>query len=60
MMDFNINADLFHVLLKSSNKPTSTVIPEGSWTCKKCGNLNYPFRNVCNRKDCRTDKTVSV
>jgi len=25
--------------------------PEGSWTCK-CGNVNYPFRRECNRRNC--------
>ncbi|KAL5973203.1 hypothetical protein ACLOJK_037230 [Asimina triloba] len=38
----------------SSNKASSA--PEGSWTCNKCGNLNYPFRTVCNRKGCGSEK----
>lgn len=25
--------------------------PEGSWTCS-CGNVNYPFRTECNRRNC--------
>eukprot|EP00451_Oxyrrhis_marina_P001281 CAMPEP_0204258894 /NCGR_PEP_ID=MMETSP0468-20130131/5223_1 /ASSEMBLY_ACC=CAM_ASM_000383 /TAXON_ID=2969 /ORGANISM="Oxyrrhis marina" /LENGTH=236 /DNA_ID=CAMNT_0051233099 /DNA_START=24 /DNA_END=734 /DNA_ORIENTATION=+ len=28
-----------------------TEDPNGSWTCV-CGNVNYPFRNICNRKTC--------
>ncbi|XP_074566507.1 triosephosphate isomerase, cytosolic-like [Curcuma longa] len=33
--------------------------PEGSWTCDKCNNLNYPFRNMCNRKGCGSEKPSS-
>eukprot|EP00240_Pyramimonas_obovata_P006221 CAMPEP_0118956584 /NCGR_PEP_ID=MMETSP1169-20130426/61653_1 /TAXON_ID=36882 /ORGANISM="Pyramimonas obovata, Strain CCMP722" /LENGTH=305 /DNA_ID=CAMNT_0006904621 /DNA_START=95 /DNA_END=1012 /DNA_ORIENTATION=+ len=29
--------------------------PDGSWTCK-CGNVNYPFRNKCNRRNCGLDR----
>jgi len=25
----------------------------GSWTCPDCGNLNLPFRQVCNLRYCR-------
>lgn len=30
--------------------------PEGSWKCDNCGNINYPFRNKCNRQNCGADK----
>ncbi|RWW33678.1 hypothetical protein GW17_00001603 [Ensete ventricosum] len=42
----------------SSNRVNKDVAdaPEGSWTCPKCNNLNYPFRNVCNRKGCGSEK----
>ncbi|KAJ7961904.1 RanBP2-type zinc finger protein family [Quillaja saponaria] len=25
---------------------------DGDWTCPKCGNVNFSFRNVCNRGNC--------
>ncbi|EER08632.1 p53 binding protein, putative [Perkinsus marinus ATCC 50983] len=28
------------------------AIPEGSWTCLECGNLNYPRRPFCNKRGC--------
>lgn len=31
-------------------------MPEGSWTCEQCGNINYPFRTKCNRQNCGADK----
>ena len=30
--------------------------PDGSWTCDACGNVNYPFRVKCNRRNCGADK----
>uniref|UniRef100_A0A0D6R1Y0 RanBP2-type domain-containing protein n=1 Tax=Araucaria cunninghamii TaxID=56994 RepID=A0A0D6R1Y0_ARACU len=30
--------------------------PEGSWECQKCGNVNYPFRTKCNRRNCGAEK----
>ncbi|KAK1305639.1 RanBP2-type zinc finger protein [Acorus calamus] len=42
----------------SGSKDTGSG-PEGSWTCNKCGNLNYPFRTVCNRKGCSNEKPLS-
>lgn len=30
--------------------------PDGSWTCEACGNVNYPFRVKCNRRNCGADK----
>lgn len=30
--------------------------PDGSWTCEACGNVNYPFRAKCNRRNCGADK----
>lgn len=32
-------------------------MPEGSWKCKKCNNINYPFRTKCNRQNCGAEKT---
>eukprot|EP00959_Pyramimonas_sp_CCMP1952_P175465 3666997-Pyramimonas_sp.AAC.1 len=31
------------------------VAPDGSWSCK-CGNVNYPFRTKCNRRNCGLDR----
>lgn len=33
-------------------------MPEGSWKCEKCNNINYPFRTKCNRQNCGADKTT--
>eukprot|EP00271_Cylindrocystis_brebissonii_P002389 TRINITY_DN12991_c0_g1_i1.p1 TRINITY_DN12991_c0_g1~~TRINITY_DN12991_c0_g1_i1.p1 ORF type:complete len:308 (+),score=70.23 TRINITY_DN12991_c0_g1_i1:192-1115(+) len=33
-----------------------SALPEGSWTCKGCGNANYPFRTHCNRRNCGLEK----
>jgi hypothetical protein len=30
--------------------------PDGSWTCDSCGNVNYPVRVKCNRRNCGADK----
>jgi len=27
--------------------------PAGSWICPKCSNLNFPHRDVCNKRTCR-------
>eukprot|EP00899_Mesostigma_viride_P021633 jgi/Mesvir1/29471/Mv23042-RA.1 len=32
--------------------PPKPAAPEGSWTCKACGNLNYPYRQACNKRSC--------
>lgn len=32
--------------------------PDGSWTCDACGNVNYPFRVKCNRRNCGADKPL--
>ncbi|CAM6081965.1 unnamed protein product [Calypogeia fissa] len=34
--------------------------PDGSWTCEACGNVNYPFRMKCNRRNCGADKPTEV
>merc|ERR1712093_270569 len=26
--------------------------PPGSWTCKACGNVNWPKRTTCNKAEC--------
>lgn len=31
-------------------------MPEGSWKCEKCNNINYPFRTKCNRQNCEAEK----
>ncbi|XP_035836898.1 ranBP2-type zinc finger protein At1g67325-like [Helianthus annuus] len=37
-------------------KSSKTDMPEGSWKCDKCNNINYPFRTKCNRQNCGADK----
>ena len=34
-----------------SNAADAGPAPEGSWACS-CGNVNYPFRTECNRRNC--------
>ncbi|KAL0335961.1 UNVERIFIED_CONTAM: RanBP2-type zinc finger protein, partial [Sesamum radiatum] len=34
----------------------NSYMPEGSWKCDKCNNINYPFRTKCNRQNCGADK----
>ncbi|BBM97153.1 hypothetical protein MPTK1_1g03400 [Marchantia polymorpha subsp. ruderalis] len=34
--------------------------PDGSWTCEACGNVNYPFRTKCNRRNCGADKPTEL
>lgn len=46
----NINSFIF---LLSEQK-----MPDGSWKCEKCNNINYPFRTKCNRQNCGADKPV--
>ncbi|XP_071706071.1 ranBP2-type zinc finger protein At1g67325-like [Rutidosis leptorrhynchoides] len=41
---------------KSSRDQTD--MPEGSWKCDKCNNINYPFRTKCNGRDCGADKPL--
>ncbi|KVI05712.1 Zinc finger, RanBP2-type [Cynara cardunculus var. scolymus] len=31
-------------------------MPDGSWKCDKCNNINYPFRTKCNRQNCGAEK----
>ncbi|CAL5419352.1 unnamed protein product [Camellia sinensis] len=31
-------------------------MPDGSWKCEKCNNINYPFRTNSNRQSCGADK----
>ena len=30
----------------------SVSVREGDWNCPQCGNVNFSFRNVCNRGAC--------
>ncbi|KAH0991930.1 hypothetical protein GBA52_003413 [Prunus armeniaca] len=41
---------------KSQKKGAEQKMPEGSWKCEKCNNINYPFRTKCNRQNCGADK----
>ncbi|URE33594.1 RanBP2-type zinc finger protein [Musa troglodytarum] len=42
---------------KSENsKSSKPKMPEGSWKCEKCNNINYPFRTKCNRQNCGAEK----
>eukprot|EP00270_Netrium_digitus_P007466 TRINITY_DN2176_c0_g1_i2.p1 TRINITY_DN2176_c0_g1~~TRINITY_DN2176_c0_g1_i2.p1 ORF type:complete len:279 (-),score=15.78 TRINITY_DN2176_c0_g1_i2:487-1323(-) len=40
---------------RGGSKPDETP-PEGSWTCKECSNINYPFRTKCNRRNCGAER----
>ena len=31
-------------------------MPDGSWKCDQCNNINYPFRTKCNRQNCGAEK----
>jgi len=33
--------------------------PAGSWVCPACSNLNYPHREVCNKKSCLAKRPAS-
>merc|ERR1711862_568767 len=33
-------------------------VPEGSWTCDACSNVNYPQREVCNGRNCGKPRSV--
>lgn len=35
-------------------------MPEGSWKCEKCNNINYPFRTKCNRQNCGAEKPAET
>ena len=50
-----VNNDYFAKFQKKKTKPFTER--EGDWICKMCKNLNFAFRNACNRckmpkKDC--------
>jgi len=36
----------------SAYQQPARVDPAGSWTCVGCGNVNWPMRSRCNRKQC--------
>lgn len=33
-------------------------MPEGSWKCENCNNINYRYRTKCNRQNCGVEKHV--
>jgi len=33
--------------------------PAGSWVCPACANLNYPHREVCNKRSCLAKRPAS-
>eukprot|EP00245_Coleochaete_scutata_P017101 TRINITY_DN8225_c0_g1_i1.p1 TRINITY_DN8225_c0_g1~~TRINITY_DN8225_c0_g1_i1.p1 ORF type:complete len:289 (-),score=40.98 TRINITY_DN8225_c0_g1_i1:1392-2258(-) len=41
----------------SAARQQDGTAPDGSWTCKQCGNVNYPFRTKCNRRNCGAERT---
>ncbi|EPS60111.1 hypothetical protein M569_14692, partial [Genlisea aurea] len=42
-----------------SQKRVSDAARDNDWTCPKCGNINFSFRNVCNMRKCNTPKPGS-
>jgi len=32
--------------------PQQQAVPEGSWSCVACGNINWPTRDTCNKRSC--------
>jgi hypothetical protein len=36
---------------------TEPKMPEGSWKCEQCNNINYPFRTKCNLPHCGAEKS---
>ncbi|MQM10380.1 hypothetical protein Taro_043272 [Colocasia esculenta] len=50
------------VMESKSEIPTSSKleVPEGSWICEKCNNINYPFRTKCNRKNCDAERPAET
>lgn len=40
------------------DRPVDTK--EGCWQCSGCGNLNWPWRETCNKKGCNHPKTHST
>lgn len=45
-----------HILCTYYCRNLEQDMPEGSWKCEKCNNINYPFRTQCNRQNCGADK----
>eukprot|EP01017_Pseudomicrothorax_dubius_P026299 TRINITY_DN291_c0_g1_i3.p1 TRINITY_DN291_c0_g1~~TRINITY_DN291_c0_g1_i3.p1 ORF type:complete len:322 (+),score=66.85 TRINITY_DN291_c0_g1_i3:148-1113(+) len=41
---------------KKANKPLPTSVRAGDWVCILCNNLNFSFRNECNRCQMQTKK----
>mmetsp|Transcript_31534 Transcript_31534/g.86864 ORF Transcript_31534/g.86864 Transcript_31534/m.86864 type:complete len:289 (+) Transcript_31534:135-1001(+) len=37
----------------------AAAVPEGAWTCKGCGNVNFAHRNVCNTRKCAMPRAMS-
>lgn len=51
---FLLYHQLTHIFLSEQK------MPEGSWKCEKCNNINYPFRTKCNRQNCGADKPAEA
>jgi len=41
------------------DRPSNRQNPPGSWECVACGNVNWPMRTVCNRKECNAARPPS-
>jgi len=42
--------------LQKKTKFSGVHVPDGSWICPECSNLNYPHREVCNKRNCRAPR----
>jgi hypothetical protein len=49
--------NLFHYELRSNNKRKKFVEREGDWRCSRCKNINFSFREKCNK--CKISKDES-
>ncbi|XP_057486352.1 ranBP2-type zinc finger protein At1g67325-like isoform X2 [Actinidia eriantha] len=62
MMDhYGLGMPMGHVAMDAKpDKSYKQKMPEGTWKCEKCNNINYPFRTKCNRQNCGADKPSEV
>ena len=42
------------------NKPREECFKAGDWACKKCGQHNYPDKEVCSNYKCNAERDVEV